>query len=225
MLSPLPNAAASRAEEGFRRRRSALGPAQARLRELLGKVGSGEHTSTGLSRQEAREAIELMLGEGADAAQVGAFLIAHRIRRPSPLELSGMLDAYRALGPALRTPGRRALCFGVPYDGRSRTAPLLPLLALCLAAEGLPVLLHGGDPMPVKYGVTLAELFAALGIEWRGLALADLQQRLDRHGLALAHQPDHFPAAERLVPIREAIGKRPPVASLELLWTRGSTCW
>ena len=219
MLSPLPNAAASRAEEGFRRRRSALGPAQARLRELLGKVGSGEHTSTGLSRQEAREAIELMLGEGADAAQVGAFLIAHRIRRPSPLELSGMLDAYRALGPALRTPGRRALCFGVPYDGRSRTAPLLPLLALCLAAEGLPVLLHGGDPMPVKYGVTLAELFAALGIEWRGLALADLQQRLDRHGLALAHQPDHFPAAERLVPIREAIGKRPPVASLELLWT------
>jgi anthranilate phosphoribosyltransferase len=107
----------------------------------------------------------------------------------------------------------------VPYDGRSRTAPLLPLLALCLAAEGLPVVLHGGDPMPVKYGVTLAELFAALGIEWRGLSLADLQQRLDRHRLALAHQPHHFPAAERLVPIREAIGKRPPVASLELLWT------
>jgi anthranilate phosphoribosyltransferase len=196
-----------------------LGPARARFRELIGKVGSGEHTSTGLSREEARESIELMLGHGVDEAQVGAFLIAHRIRRPSPEELSGMLDAYRALGPSLETPGRRALCFGVPYDGRSRTAPLLPLLALSLAAEGLPVVLHGGDPMPVKYGVTLAELFAALGIEWRGLTLAALQQRLDRHGLALAHQPDHFPAAERLVAIRDAIGKRPPVASLELLWT------
>jgi anthranilate phosphoribosyltransferase len=46
-----------------------------------------------------------------------------------------------------------------------------------------------------------------------------VQERLDRHGLALTHQPDHFPAAERLVPIRDAIGKRPPVASLELLWT------
>jgi anthranilate phosphoribosyltransferase len=107
----------------------------------------------------------------------------------------------------------------VPYDGRSRTAPLLPLLALTLAAEGVPVVLHGGDPMPVKYGVTLAELFAALGIEWRGLPLEAVQRRLDDHGLALTHQPDHFPEAERLVAIRDAIGKRPPVASLELLWT------
>ncbi|MFO0040281.1 MAG: anthranilate phosphoribosyltransferase [Synechococcaceae cyanobacterium] len=208
---PLPDRRLQRLQE--------LGPERARFRELLGKVGSGEHTSTGLSRQEARESLELMLGHGVAEAQVGAFLIAHRIRRPTPEELTGMLDAYRALGPELVTPGRRALCFGVPYDGRSRTAPLLPLLALSLAAEGLPVVLHGGDPMPVKYGVTLAELFAALGIEWRGLALEALQQRLDRHGLALAHQPDHFPAAERLVPIRDAIGKRPPVASLELLWT------
>jgi anthranilate phosphoribosyltransferase len=119
----------------------------------------------------------------------------------------------------LRTPGRRALSFGVPYDGRSRTAPLLPLLALVLASTGVPVVLHGGAPMPVKYGVTLAELFGALGIEWSGLALTDLQERLDHHNLALSHQPDHFPAADRLLPARDEIGKRPPVASLELLWT------
>ncbi len=200
-------------------RHRALGAERARFRDLIGKVGSGEHTSTGLSREEAREALALMLGGQVDDAQAGAFLIAHRIRRPAPIELTGMLDAYRELGPHLSSGERRALCFGVPYDGRSRTAPLLPLLALTLAAEGLPVVLHGGEPMPVKYGVTLAELFAAIGIEWRGLALAELQGRLDRHGLALTHQPDHFAAAERLVAIRDAIGKRPPVASLELLWT------
>ena len=196
-----------------------MGPSRALFRELIGKVGSGEHTSTGLSRSEARQAIELMLQGLVDDAQMGAFLIAHRIRRPSPQELTGMLDGYRAQGPILTTSGRRALCFGVPYDGRSRTAPLLPLLALALAAEGLPVVLHGGGPMPVKYGITLAELFEALGLEWRGLPLETIQQRLDHHGLALTHQPDHFPAAERLVAIRDAIGKRPPVASLELLWT------
>ena len=190
-----------------------------RFRDLLGKVGSGEHTSTGLSRQEAREAMDLMLAGQASDAQLGAFLIAHRIRRPMPIELTGMLESYRQHGPTLATPGRRALCFGVPYDGRSRTAPLLPLVALVLAAAGLPVVLHGGGPMPVKYGVTLAELFAALGIDWVGLPLAQVQERLDRHGLALTHQPDHFPAAERLLPVRDAIGKRPPVASLELLWT------
>ena len=182
-------------------------------------MGSGEHTSTGLSREEARTAMDLMLHGPVSEAQLGAFLIAHRIRRPLPIELAGMLDSYRSHGPVLRTPGRRALSFGVPYDGRSRTAPLLPLVALLLASTGVPVVLHGGDPMPVKYGITLAELFAAIGIEWRGLPLAALQQRLDQHHLALTHQPDHFPAAERLVAARNEIGKRPPVASLELLWT------
>jgi anthranilate phosphoribosyltransferase len=199
--------------------RAAIGPERARFRDLIAKVGSGEHTSTGLSREEAGEAMALMLSGVLDPAQVGAFLIAHRIRRPSPEELSGMLDTYRLLGPTLSTPGRRALCFGVPYDGRSRTAPLLPLLALTLAAAGQPVVLHGGGPMPVKYGVTLAELFGALGLSWAELSLEAVRERLDRHNLALTHQPLHFPAAEALVGTRDLIGKRPPVASLELLWT------
>ena len=201
------------------RQLEALGPERARFRELIGKVGSGEHTSTGLSRKEAREAMDLMLQGLVSDAQLGAFLIAHRIRRPLPIELAGMLDSYRSHGPVLATPGRRALCFGVPYDGRSRTAPLLPLTALVLASAGVPVVLHGGDPMPVKFGVTLAELFSALGISWQGLSLAAVQERLERHNLALTHQPDHFASADRLVPVRDAIGKRPPVASLELLWT------
>ncbi|MCP9917663.1 anthranilate phosphoribosyltransferase [Cyanobium sp. ATX 6F1] len=198
---------------------AALSPERLRFRELIGKIGSGEHTSTGLSRAEAQEALDLMLQGAPSEAQLGAFLIAHRIRRPAPQELAGMIDSYRARGPVLRTSGQRALCFGVPYDGRKRTAPLLPLVALLLAASGQPVVLHGGGPMPVKYGVTLAELFAALGIEWRGLTLETVQARLDRFNLALTHQPDHFPAAERLLPVRVEIGKRPPVASLELLWT------
>jgi anthranilate phosphoribosyltransferase len=219
---PEPSSPDNRRQPSSDRRSSrllAMGCERARFRELIGKVGSGEHTSTGLDRHEAREAMDLMLRGTPSEAQVGAFLIAHRIRRPLPLELTGMLDSYREHGPILTTPGRRALCFGVPYDGRNRTAPLLPLVALVLAAAGLPVVLHGGDPMPVKFGVSLAELFGALGIEWRGLTLGEVQQRLDRHGLALTHQPDHFPAAERLVAVRDAIGKRPPVASLELLWT------
>ena len=198
---------------------AALGAAVGRFRELLAKVGSGEHTSTGLNRAEARDSMDLMLSGTVSDAQLGAFLIAHRIRRPQPIELAGMLDSYRQQGPQLRSPGRRPLCFGVPYDGRSRSAPLLPLIALLLSASAVPVVLHGGEPMPVKYGLTLAELFAALGVEWRTLSLAALQQRLERQGLALTHQPLHFPAAEQLVRIRAEIGKRPPVASLELLWT------
>jgi anthranilate phosphoribosyltransferase len=189
-----------------------------RFRTYLGKVGSGEHTSSGLSREEAADALEMMLNGEASPAQIGAFLIAHRIRRPEPQELTGMLDVYRRQGPQLHSRSR-ALCFGIPYDGRSRTAPIYPLTTLVLASAGIPVVLQGGRRMPVKYGVTTMELFAALGLQLSGRSLAWVQESLDRCNLALVHQPDHFPAAEVLIPIREDIGKRPPLASLELLWT------
>jgi len=199
-----------------------------RFKSLLRKIGSGEHTSKGLTRQEAAEAMEMMLTAAASPAQIGAFLIAHRIRRPEPQELAGMLDTYRAYGPKLVDPSGTAgtygqanqpICFGMPFDGRSRTAPLYPLTALLLISTGRPVVLHGAGRMPVKYGVTASELFAALGLELRGLTLEQVQEGLNQRGLALLHQPDHFPLAEELIPYREDLGKRPPVASLELLWS------
>ena len=191
-----------------------------RFRELLRKIGSGEHTSLGLSREEAAEAMALMLSGDATPAQVGAFLIAHRIRRPEPQELAGMLDHYDAHGPSLHSQGPHLpVSFGMPYDGRTRTAPVFPLTALVLATAGHPVILHGGRRMPIKYGITPMELFQYVGIDFSGLTIAAVQDCLDQETLALTHQPLHFPAAEALVEIRDELGKRPPVASLELLWS------
>ena len=188
------------------------------FKTYLRKIGSGEHTSSGLSRDEAREAMEMILRRQASDAQIGAFLIAHRIRRPEPQELTGMLDLYRDLGPNLTTAGR-ALCFGMPFDGRTRTAPIYPLTALVLAAVGIPVVLQGGDRMPVKYGITAMELFSSLGLSLQDLPISTVQRGLDSEQLALIHQPDHFPLADTLNGFREDLGKRPPVASLELMWT------
>ena len=94
-----------------------------RFKNHLRKVGSGEHTSKGLSREEAAEALDLMLQQEATPAQIGAFLIAHRIRRPEPQELTGMLDTYRRLGPKLHSKVDQTppVCFCMPFDGRSRT--------------------------------------------------------------------------------------------------------
>ena len=191
-----------------------------RFRELLRKIGSGQHTSRGLTRSEAAEAMDLMLNGGASQAQIGAFLIAHRIRRPEPQELAGMLDYYKHHGPRLHA-NTKALpvCFGMPYDGRTKTAPVFPLTALVLAAAGHPTILHGGRRMPIKYGVTPMELLGLLGIDFSGLGLKAVQWCLDTEHLALVHQPLHFPEAEALVEIRDELGKRPPVASLELLWS------
>jgi len=177
-----------------------------------------------MSREEAADALELMLYQEATPAQIGAFLIAHRIRRPEPQELTGMLDTYRKLGPVLHSaPGQRSpLCFGMPYDGRTRTAPIYPLTTLVLLTCNQPVVLQGGERMPIKYGITAIELFRSLGLDLRGLPLETVQDGLHNQGFALIHQPDHFAIAESLISYRDELGKRPPVASLELLWTAHS---
>lgn len=165
--------------------------------------------------------MELMLTGGASDVQIGAFLIAHRIRRPEPQELTGILDTFKSLGPCLRSEPsqRRPICFGMPFDGRSRTAPIYPLTALLLLGAGQPVVLHGAGRMPVKFGITATELFSLLGLHLQGMSINEVQKGFNLHGLALIHQPDHFPIGETLIPARDDLGKRPPLASAELLWT------
>ena len=74
------------------------------FRELLKKIGSGVHTSKNLSRQETAIAFKMMIEEEATPAQIGAFMIAHRIKRPTPEELAGILDAYDQLSNKLKKP-------------------------------------------------------------------------------------------------------------------------
>ncbi|MDX2257057.1 MAG: anthranilate phosphoribosyltransferase family protein [Pseudanabaenaceae cyanobacterium bins.39] len=191
------------------------------FREFLRKVGSGTNTSKSLTRSEAALATEMMLQGVATPAQIGAFMIAHRIKRPTSDELAGMLDAYNHLGskiPAIAS-GKKVLVLSSPYDGRSKTAPLSPATALVLAAADVPVLLHGGDRMPTKEGLPLIDIWEALGINWRNLTIAQLQTSLVKQNLSFVYLPEHFPLAQSLVPYRDQIGKRPPFATLELMWS------
>ncbi|WP_088891910.1 anthranilate phosphoribosyltransferase family protein [Leptolyngbya ohadii] len=190
------------------------------FRNLLRKVGSGPHTSEDLTRTEAAAATRMMLTQEATPAQIGAFMIAHRIKRPTGEELAGMLDAYDELGPKL-TPIAApvpTVVMSIPYDGRSRTAPVNPLVALLLATVGCPVVMHGGRRMPTKEGIPLIEIWQGLGVDWSTLSLAQVQWVFEQTKLGLIYLPTHFPLAEGLVSYREEIGKRPPFATLELFW-------
>ncbi len=196
-------------------------PSKDRFKSYLRKIGSGVHTGRGMSRKEAAEALELMLTAQATPAQIGAFMIAHRIRRPEPQELAGMLDTYIKLGPKLtsKKAHQPPICFCMPFDGRNRTSPIYPLTTLILISAGQPVVLHGGKRMPTKYGVTTSELFGSLGLNLNNLSLQQVQTGFNDYGLAVISQPDHFPLADNLIIYREEIGKRPPIASMELIWT------
>jgi anthranilate phosphoribosyltransferase len=196
------------------------------FREFLKKVGSGVHTGKDLSREEAATATQMMLEAQATPAQIGAFMIAHRIKRPTSEELAGMLDAYEQLGPMLQPLSHDqtefahpVTVFGTPYDGRTRTAPVTPITALILATAGVPVLMHGSDCMPTKYGVPLIELWQGLGVDFSRLSVLQIQQLLQTTGLGFIYLPQHFSEAQGLVTYRDQIGKRPPLATMELIWS------
>jgi anthranilate phosphoribosyltransferase len=190
------------------------------FRELVKKIGSGPHTGKSLSRSEAALAMKKMLLAEATPAQIGAFLIAHRIRRPTAVEMAGMLDSWAEFGPSLQPIGDVApRVFGIPYDGRSRTAPLGLVTGLMLSAMQIPVIFHGGNRMPTKYGLPLVDFWQHWGVNWGGLDLAGVQRVFAATNLAFVYTPRHFPLAQSLVQYREEIGKRPPIATLELLWT------
>jgi anthranilate phosphoribosyltransferase len=190
------------------------------FRQLLQKVGSGSHTSESLTRAEAATALKMMLLAEATPAQIGAFLIAHRIKRPTGEELAGMLDAYDELGPKLQPidAGKPVIVLGIPYDGRTRTAPISPITALLLAASGQPVIMHGGDRLPTKYGLPLIEIWQGLGVDWTNLALAQTQAIFAQTGIGFVYTPKHFPLTQALWEYRDQLGKRPPLATMELIW-------
>ncbi|MGD1913195.1 MAG: anthranilate phosphoribosyltransferase family protein [Rivularia sp. (in: cyanobacteria)] len=190
------------------------------FRDLLKKIGSGEHTSYNLTRTEAGLATKMILLGEATPAQIGAFLIAHRIKRPTSEELAGMLDAYNELGPKLKAiEGERpVIVFGIPYDGRTRTAPISPITALLLAYSGQNVIMHGGDRLPTKYGLPLVDIWQGLGVDWTKLELAKTQQVLEKTGIGFIYTPRHFPITKSIWEYRDQIGKRPPFATMELIW-------
>lgn len=190
------------------------------FRDLLRKVGSGNHTSESLTRAEAADATKMMLLGEATPAQIGAFMIAHRIRRPTGEELAGMLDAYNELGPKLQPilSNRPVIVLGIPYDGRTRTAPISPITALLLAAAGQPVVMHGGSRLPTKYGLPLVEVWQGLGIDWTQISLSASQRVFEQTGIGFVYTPKHFPLTNRIWEYRDQIGKRPPFATMELIW-------
>ena len=191
------------------------------FRELLKRVGSGTHTSKNLTRAEAAMATRMMLLQEATPAQIGAFAIAHRIKRPTPEELAGMLDTFDELGSKLSiypSHQHKPVVLGNPYGGRSRTVPVTIITALILAAANIPVVMHGGECMPTKYGIPLIEIWQELGVDFSGFNLAQAQEIYNQSCLGFLYLPQHFRAAQDFVPFREQIGKRPPFATAELAW-------
>jgi anthranilate phosphoribosyltransferase len=169
----------------------------------------------------------MLAGEVPDL-ELGAILVAMRVKGESLDETLGFLDALGAATLALDAPVDRSRPVVLPsYNGARRGANLTPLVALLLARYGVPVLVHGlaggaardgdGADADASFGrVTSASILWELGIP-PSPTRDDAMHRLRRGGVAYVPLDVLSPGLARLVAIRARLGLRSAAHSLAKL--------
>ena len=166
-------------------------------------IGRGKEGARDLDRDRARTLMEAVLDGRVSDLELGGFAIAMRIKGETPAELMGFLDAVNARMPALDHDSPVVVL--PSYNGARKLPNLVPLLALALAREGVPVLVHGLPDDPGR--VTSAEVFAALG-EPPLDDPAQAPQRWRDGRPAFVPLPVLHPPLARLLAVRRVLGLR-----------------
>lgn len=177
------------------------------LANLIKKSGKGVKLAEDLTREEARAAMLQILDDSVFFEQVGALLIALRMKGETVEETVGVVQALQDKSKRLSHDFPLLLELASAHDGKTKSAVLSPYVAVILAMAGVPVLLTGGQDVPTKRGMTARQVFEAWGAPVRGSA-ADVKARLQRHGVAYWDVDDYCPALVRLRDLRSHLGLR-----------------
>lgn len=169
-------------------------PAEHPFAEFVRILGKGKRGARGLTREEARAAMTLLLEGKVEDTQLGAFLMLLRHKEESAEELAGFTEALRA---HLQAP-RIAVDLDWPtYAGKKRHLPWYLLAAKCLANNGVRILMHGGGAHTAgrMYTEQLLDLLQIpLCRDWAAVGNA-----LDQHQLAFFPLHDWAPQLQRMI--------------------------
>ncbi|GMQ99652.1 MAG: glycosyl transferase family protein [Zetaproteobacteria bacterium] len=176
------------------------------IAELIHRVARGKHGSKDLSRDESGKVFATLLQPDADALQLGAFLIAERIKGETASELAGFVDAARS-----RIKGFEA--FTVPegtidlpcYAGKRRAAPLHLVAALQARDAGIPVFVHGITHIEGR--VTAWQALKQVGVKRAGV-LRQAMEILAGDGIVYMDVADICPDLLRILQLRPRLGVR-----------------
>ena len=194
----------------------ALVPDEHPFAQYVRTLGRGPGRSRGLTRDEARDALGMVLRGETDPHQIGAFLMLLRYRGEDPAEIAGLVEAVRtAIGAGL-PPGCPPLALDWPSygAGRTRGAPWFLLAALALSRAGHRVLMHGSNEF--TRGTPVTESLLALGLP----VCQDRQQavaQLGATGFAYMPLATLCPRFDALLRLRGLLGLRSPVNTVARL--------
>ena len=179
------------------------------ISHYIKEIGRGARGAKPLAREQAADLFGQVLDGNVTDLEIGAFCLAMRIKGETPEEMAGFLDATHAR-LAMVPAGTRALVSLPSYNGARKLPVLTPLLALLVAREGLPVLVHGT--------ATEANRVLASGV-LAALDVAPLERVRPVAPGEVAFAPTELlnPALKRLLDVRRVVGLRNPAHSVTKL--------
>ncbi len=169
----------------------------AAVKALLATLATGR----ALTRVEAEDAFALLLSGEATPAQMGAVLMALRVRGETVDEIAGAVAALRARMVRVAAPPGAVDIVGTGGDGHG-TFNVSTLAALIVAGCGVPVAKHGNRAASSRAGSS--DVLAALGVSLD----ASAEHCLAVAGLCFMPAPAHHAAMRHFAAVRAELGVR-----------------
>jgi anthranilate phosphoribosyltransferase len=186
--------------------------------KYIKEIGRGKDGARALPRADAADLFGQVLDGAVTDLEIGAFCLAMRIKGETPEEMAGFLDATHARIARIPAPQQGSAAQNgkhvalptivIPtYNGARKLPVLTPLLALLLAREGLPVLLHGTATESSR--VFTSEVLEALEIPSRTAITSVANGTVQFVRTAVL-----CPGLQRLLDVRRVVNLRNPAHSL-----------
>ena len=170
------------------------------FKPLLGKVATG----ASLSRAEAEKAFEDMLSGEVTPSQIGAFLMALRVRGETVEEITGAVTAMRRKMLTVAAPANAIDIVGTGGDGAG-SYNVSTLASIITAACGVPVAKHGNRAASSKSGAS--DVLGALGVAI-GVTPAQVEACVKEAGIGFMMAQTHHAAMRHVGPARVELGTR-----------------
>jgi anthranilate phosphoribosyltransferase len=170
------------------------------MKALLAKVADGER----LGESEAEVAFDILMSGDATPSQIGAFLMALRVRGETVEEITGAARVMRSKVLKIDAPEGAIDIVGTGGDG-SGTYNISTASAIVTAAAGVPVAKHGNRALSSKSGS--ADVLREIGIN----VDADMElvkQALWEADICFLMAPRHHSAMRHVGPTRVELGTR-----------------
>ena len=170
------------------------------ISHYLKEIGRGARGAKPLARAQACDLFGQVLDGTVTDLEIGAFCLAMRVKGETTQEMAGFLDATHARLHRLPASDRPVVVLP-SYNGARKLPVLTPLLALLLAREGLPVLLHG---TATESGRVLAsQVLAALDVP-----ATTAIKKIANGDIAVVETALLHPGLARLLDVRRVVGLR-----------------